>query len=98
MFLSNRISIPETWAKFTDNNILRSQNERVTSAKVRDDIENLLNSTSSEMWNQYNTLNTSLTNRISETSDAKNKLQIHLAKVNIGFKLIFLIRVTSHSV
>ncbi|XP_078257945.1 tektin-3 isoform X2 [Rhinoraja longicauda] len=74
------ISIPETWAKFTDNNILRSQNERVTSAKVRDDIENLLNLTSSEMWNQFNTLNTSLTNRISETSDAKNKLQIHLAK------------------
>ncbi|XP_072882008.1 tektin-3 [Hemitrygon akajei] len=74
------ISVPESWAKFTDNNILRSQSERVSSAKVRDDIENLLNSTASEMWNQFNTLNVSLTNRISETSDAKNKLQIHLAK------------------
>ncbi|XP_005989354.1 tektin-3 [Latimeria chalumnae] len=74
------ISVPETWAKFTDDNILRSQSERAASAKLRDDIENLLNATSNEMWNQFNIVNVAFTNRISETTDARNKLQMHLAK------------------
>uniref|UniRef100_UPI00398EBFBA tektin-3 n=1 Tax=Pristiophorus japonicus TaxID=55135 RepID=UPI00398EBFBA len=89
------ISVPESWAKYTDNNILRSQSERVASAKLRDDIENLLNSTSSEMWSQFNTLNVSLTNRISETADAKNKLQTHLAKT---LQVIFQTELTIESI
>ncbi|XP_027696474.1 tektin-3 [Vombatus ursinus] len=74
------ISVPESWAKFTDDNILRSQSERAASAKLRNDIENLLVVTANEMWNQFNTVNVALTNRISETGDAKNKIQVHLAK------------------
>ncbi|XP_068120204.1 tektin-3 [Hyperolius riggenbachi] len=74
------ISIPDTWAKFTDDNILRSQSERAASAKLREDVENLLNVTSNEMWSQFNRVNVTFTNRISETADAKNKLQSHLAK------------------
>ncbi|KAM9296143.1 tektin-3 [Gastrophryne carolinensis] len=74
------ISVPETWAKFTDDNILKSQSERAASAKLREDIENLLNVTSNEMWSQFNLVNVMFTNRISETADAKNKLQSHLAK------------------
>ncbi|KAK2528599.1 Tekt3 [Columba guinea] len=49
------ISVPESWAKFTDDNILRSQSERAASAKLRDDIENLLVVTANEMWRQFNT-------------------------------------------
>nr|XP_033817167.1 tektin-3 [Geotrypetes seraphini]XP_033817168.1 tektin-3 [Geotrypetes seraphini] len=74
------ISVPETWAKFTDDNILRCQSERAASAKLRDDVENLLIITANEMWNQFNTVNVAFTNRIAETNDAKNKLQNHLAK------------------
>uniref|UniRef100_A0A4W3KBJ8 Tektin n=1 Tax=Callorhinchus milii TaxID=7868 RepID=A0A4W3KBJ8_CALMI len=74
------ISVPESWAKFTDDNVLRSQSERSTSAKLRDDIENLLNATSNELWSQFNAVNVSFTHRISETANAKNKLQTHLAK------------------
>ncbi|CAJ0926700.1 unnamed protein product [Ranitomeya imitator] len=74
------ISVPDTWAKFSDDNILRSQSERVASAKLREDVESLLNATSNEMWNQFNLVNVSFTNRISDTADAKNKLQSHLAK------------------
>ncbi|OPJ88777.1 tektin-3 [Patagioenas fasciata monilis] len=74
------ISVPESWAKFTDDNILRSQSERAASAKLRDDIENLLVVTANEMWRQFNTVNVAFTNRIAETADAKNKLQTHLAK------------------
>ncbi|XP_028648726.1 tektin-3 [Erpetoichthys calabaricus] len=73
-------SLPESWAKFTDDNILLSQSERAASAKLRNDIENLLNVTSNEMWSQFNTVNVSFANRLSETADTKNKLQVHLAK------------------
>lgn len=74
--------MPESWAKFTDDNLLRSQSERAASAKLRDDIQNLLVVTANEMWNQFNKVNLALTNRIAETADAKNKIQVHLAKVS----------------
>lgn len=73
--------MPESWAKFTDDNVLRSQNERAASSKLRDEIETLLVVTANEMWNQFNRANLAFTNRISETADAKNKIQTHLAKV-----------------
>lgn len=78
---SVRISLPDSWSKFTDDNILHSQSERAASHKLRDEIEILLNATSNEMWNQFNNVNVAFTNRISETGDAKNSLQTHLAKV-----------------
>ncbi|KAM6175058.1 tektin-3 [Erethizon dorsatum] len=74
------VSVPESWAKFTDDNILRSQSERAASVKLRDDIENLLVVTANEMWNQFNKVNVAFTNRIAETADAKNKILIHLSK------------------
>ncbi|XP_009672204.2 tektin-3 isoform X1 [Struthio camelus] len=74
------ISVPESWAKFTDDNVLRSQSERAASSKLRGDIENLLVLTANEMWNQFNRVNVAFTNRIAETADAKNKIQTHLAK------------------
>jgi len=73
--------VPDSWAKFTDDNILRSQSERAASAKLREDIENLLVVTANEMWNQFNAVNVAFTNRIAETADAKSKIQTHLAKV-----------------
>ncbi|NXN94402.1 TEKT3 protein, partial [Rhinopomastus cyanomelas] len=74
------ISVPESWAKFTDDNILRSQSERAASAKLRDGIENLLVMTANKMWCQFNVVNVAFTNRIAETADAKNNIQTHLAK------------------
>ncbi|XP_051023656.1 tektin-3 [Acomys russatus] len=74
------VSVPESWAKFTDDNILRSQSERAASAKLREDTENLLVVTANEMWNQFNKVNLAFTNRIAETADAKNKIHIHLSK------------------
>lgn len=81
LFFSLRSSLPESWSKFTDDNILRSQSERTTSHKLRDEIEILMNTTSSEMWNQFNSVNVAFANRTSEAADAKNSLQTHLAKV-----------------
>ncbi|KAM4623590.1 tektin-3 [Polymixia lowei] len=78
--LDPSLSLPDSWSKFTDDNILLSQSERASSHKLRDEIEVLLNTTSNEMWNQFNNVNVAFTNRISETADAKNSLQTHLAK------------------
>ncbi|XP_039991744.1 tektin-3 [Xiphias gladius] len=78
--LDPSLSLPDSWSKFTDHNILHSQSERAASHKLRDEIEILLNTTSNEMWNQFNNVNVAFTNRISETADAKSSLQTHLAK------------------
>ncbi|NXU50794.1 TEKT3 protein, partial [Turnix velox] len=72
------ISVPESWAKFTDNNILRSQSERAASSKLRDSSENLLELTASEMRSQFNRVNVAFTNRIAETIDAKTKIRTRL--------------------
>ena len=37
---------------------------------------------SNEMWSQFNSVNVAFTNRIAESADAKNKLQMHLAKAS----------------
>eukprot|EP00064_Thunnus_orientalis_P016494 superscaffoldBa00003284_g16560 len=78
--LDPSLSLPDSWSKFTDDNILHSQSERASSHKLRDEIEILLSTTSNEMWNQFNNVNVAFTNRISEIADAKNSLQTHLAK------------------
>lgn len=85
VFLPPRLSLPESWSRFTDDNILRSQSERAASHKLRDEIEILMNATSGEMWNQFNCVNVAFSNRTSETADAKNSLQTHLAKVSPAF-------------
>ncbi|KAM9222204.1 tektin-3-like [Leptosomus discolor] len=74
------ISVPESWAKFSDDNILLSQSERAASSKLRDNLENLLVVTANEMWRQFNRVNVAFANRIAETADAKSKIQTHLAK------------------
>lgn len=81
VFLSPRLSLPESWSRFTDDNILRSQSERAASQKLREEMEILMNTTCGEMWNQFNSVNVAFSNRTSETADAKNSLQTHLAKV-----------------
>ncbi|XP_048869956.1 tektin-3 [Brienomyrus brachyistius] len=78
--LDPSLSLPDSWSKFTDDNILRSQSERAASHKLRDNIEFLLSSTSNEMWSQFNSVNVAFTNRISEIAEAKSSLQTHLAK------------------
>ncbi|TSL04179.1 Tektin-3 [Bagarius yarrelli] len=78
--LDPSVSLPDTWSKFTDDNILHCQSERAASHKLRDEIEVLLHTTSNEMWNQFNSVNIAFTGRISEMADTKNILQAHLAK------------------
>ncbi|XP_061872556.1 tektin-3-like [Colius striatus] len=65
-FPPTSISVPKSWAKFSDDNILQSQRERVASTQLRDSIENLMEVTATEMRCQFNRVNVALTNRIAE--------------------------------
>ncbi|KAL2297543.1 hypothetical protein Nmel_016083 [Mimus melanotis] len=67
-------------ATFTDNNIFRSQSARAASAKLRAGTESLLMGTADEMWRQFSKVNDAFTSRITETANAKSKIQTHLAK------------------
>ncbi|XP_040829875.1 tektin-5 [Ochotona curzoniae] len=74
------ISVPETWAKFSNDNIRHSQNMRANSIRLREEVEHLVESLSDQMWKQFTDTNLAFDARISEVTDVKNKLQTQLAK------------------
>ncbi len=79
---SNSNSVPQTWAKFSNDNIQRSQSERTASRDIRSKIEALLNKCATAMIHQWNTVNHAYTDRIKEYMEAKQRLHQHLSKVN----------------
>ncbi|XP_061175060.1 tektin-3-like isoform X2 [Saccostrea echinata] len=79
--IDNTVSVPESWAKFSNDNIQRSQSERAASKQMRNEIESVLNSCANEMWQEWNAVNVALNQRMQETTDARNRLQTHLSKV-----------------
>lgn len=78
--IDNTITVPETWAKYTNDNIKRSQSERAASKALRNEIECVINTCYEEMWKVWNAVNTALCHRIQETTNARNKIQSHLRK------------------
>nr|WLD15747.1 tektin 3/5B [Platynereis dumerilii] len=78
--VDNTLSIPESWIRFTQENIARSQKERELSERLRGEIDALLRACANEMWSNYNSVNNALNSRVQQTQDAKNKLQGHLAR------------------
>lgn len=79
--VDNTMSVPDSWAKFSNDNIQRSQSERAASRDNRNRIEQLLNKCATAMVNQWNTVNNAFSDRIKEYMDARNKLQTHLSRV-----------------
>ncbi|KAJ8299191.1 hypothetical protein KUTeg_023251 [Tegillarca granosa] len=78
--VDNTITIPESWARYTQENIARSQKERAASERLRGEIDSTLRACANEMWNQFNCVNNNFNTRIRETTDARNKLQAHLQR------------------
>uniref|UniRef100_A0A8C6S2Y5 Tektin n=1 Tax=Nannospalax galili TaxID=1026970 RepID=A0A8C6S2Y5_NANGA len=74
------VSIPETWAKFTNDNIRHSQSMWANSIRLREEAEHLFETLSDQMWRQFTDTNLAFNIRISEETDVKNKLQTQLAK------------------
>ncbi|XP_063398078.1 tektin-3-like isoform X2 [Mytilus trossulus] len=78
--IDNTITIPDSWARFTQENIARSQRERAASERLRGEIDSCLRACANEMWNHFNSVNNSFNTRIRETTDTRNKLQSHLQR------------------
>lgn len=73
--------MPETWAKFSNDNLRHSQNMRANTIRLREEAEHLFDSLSDQMWKQFTDTNLAFNARIAEETDVKNKLQTQLAKV-----------------
>ncbi|BFZ15891.1 hypothetical protein BsWGS_18930 [Bradybaena similaris] len=78
--IDNTITVPESWARYTQENIARSQKERAASERLRGEIDSTLRQCANDMWNNFNAVNNAFNTRIRETTDARNKLQAHLQK------------------
>jgi len=79
--VDNTVASPDSWAKFTEDNIRRSASERNSSDEALNMADNLLKETATDMWNQYNLVNDSFEQRLHETNEAKDKIQNHLSAV-----------------
>ncbi|NWJ11675.1 TEKT5 protein, partial [Crypturellus undulatus] len=78
--IDGTVSVPETWAKFSEDNIKASQRARADSARLHDETEAALEMASEETWSRYTSTNLAFSKRISEIANTKNKLQTQLAK------------------
>jgi len=83
------VTTTETYHKYSQNLIVRSQVEREASEKLRSDIDCFLRTSAKEMWNRFNQVNTAILARIQEITNARNRLQIQLEKVYSDWSIEF---------
>ena len=81
------MATPDSWTKFTEDNIRRSASERAQSDQYINMADNMLKETANDMWNQYNLVNDAFEQRLHETNEAKDKIQNHLSAVNISIQI-----------
>ncbi|KAK2533635.1 Tekt4 [Columba guinea] len=74
-------STPETWAKFTHDNIYRAEREKLASGNLRVLIDNILHDVSEDLRRQCDTVNEAFAKRCEELEDTKHKLEYHLKNV-----------------
>lgn len=77
-----RLSLPEAWAKFSNDNIRHAQNMRANSIRLREEAENLFETLVDQLWKQFTDTNLAFSARIAQVTDTKNQLQVQLAKVS----------------
>ncbi|XP_069342649.1 tektin-4-like [Eulemur rufifrons] len=73
-------STPETWAKFTQDNLCGAQRERRASANLRALIDCVLRDAAEDLRLQCDAVNLAFQRRCEELEDARHKLQNHLNK------------------
>ncbi|XP_040214414.1 tektin-1-like [Rana temporaria] len=72
---------PVEWEDLSNTNIVKAEKQKNSSVALRTLIESILSETASDMLKQCDTVNVALEKRVAETKDAKNKLEVNLAKV-----------------
>lgn len=75
------LSVPETWTRYSEENIRRALSELSQSDELLNVSNQLMAQSNNDMWSQWNHVNVSLENRVQEEQIAKNKIQAHLEKV-----------------
>ncbi|CAG9857436.1 unnamed protein product [Phyllotreta striolata] len=75
------VSNTVTWAENSNRIVNRSQSERAKSTQMRSDAANLINSSSQEIWDAWNTTNNALARKAAETLECKSKDQYKLHQV-----------------
>ncbi|NXT38655.1 TEKT4 protein, partial [Pelecanoides urinatrix] len=74
-------STPETWAKFSHDNIYKAEREKLASINLRALIDNILHDVSEDLRMQCATVNEAFAKHCEELDDTKHKLEHHLKKV-----------------
>ncbi len=87
MFLSSQ-STPESWAQNSHDNIVNSQNQLMASIQLRALIDSILTDTSRDMREQADVVETEFARRISEMSDAMQKMTYNMREVIISRKIL----------
>ncbi|XP_072691269.1 tektin-4 [Canis lupus baileyi] len=73
-------STPETWARFTQENLCRAERERRASANLRVLIDCILRDVAEDLRLQCDAVNLAFGRRCEELEDTRHKLQNHLHK------------------
>nr|XP_009668684.1 PREDICTED: tektin-4 [Struthio camelus australis] len=71
-------STPETWAKFSHDNIYRAEREKLASINLRALIDSILHDVAEDLRMQCAVVNEAFAKRCEEMEDAKHKLEHHL--------------------
>lgn len=74
-------STPETWAKFTQENLYRAERERLASVNLRKLVDCILQDASEDLRLQCDAVNLAFGRRCEELEDARHKLEHYLRKV-----------------
>ncbi|KAI5932673.1 tektin-4 isoform X1 [Manis javanica] len=78
--LQESASTPETWAKFTQENLHRAERERLASVNLRELIDCILRDTAEDLRLQRDAVNLAFERRCEELEDTLHKLEQHLHK------------------
>uniref|UniRef100_A0A8C0ID47 Tektin n=1 Tax=Bubo bubo TaxID=30461 RepID=A0A8C0ID47_BUBBB len=74
-------STPETWAKFSHDNIYRAEQEKLASINLRVLIDNILHDVSRDLRAQCDAVNEAFAKHCEELDDTKHKLEYHLKNI-----------------
>lgn len=75
------VSTQASWAEASSQRVSRSQAERAKLSQLRSDAETTVNAIASAMWDHWSNTNNALDRRTQEMAESKNKIQLHLYKV-----------------
>ncbi|CAH8526362.1 unnamed protein product [Heterobilharzia americana] len=80
-YVDNTRSNPTSWMRYTQENLIRSQNQRNASENLREKIDAALRSIIGNVHGQFITVNNALQTRITEVTNARDNLRLSLRKV-----------------